>query len=58
MDTEEWVTVQTCGFENIRGNYIGGETITKIDMEIRMKRLKKLKAMSNEEVKGEMKKNG
>ena len=48
-----------CGFDGIqRGNYFGGETIGRAEVELRMGRLKNGKAAGKDEIIGEMIKGG
>ena len=51
IDTQEEVAVHMCGFDVIRrGNYFGGESIGKAEVEVRVIKLKNVKA----EITGEM----
>ena len=55
IDTQEDVTVHMCGFDGIRrGNYFGGESIGRTEVELRMGKLKNRKAAGKDDVTGEM----
>ena len=42
IDTQEQVAVHMCGFDGIRrGDYFGGEPIGRVEVEIRVCKLKK-----------------
>ena len=48
-----------CGFEGVRrGNYFGGEPIRRMEVEVRVGKLKNGKAAGEDEVTGEMIKGG
>ena len=48
-----------CGFDGVqRGNYFGGEAIRRMEVEVRVVKLKNGKAASKDEVTGEMIKGG
>ena len=41
MDTQEHVAVHMCGFDGVRrGNYFGGEPIRRMEVEVRVEKLK------------------
>ena len=55
IDTQEEVAVDMCGFDGIRrGNYIGGEPTGRVEVEMRVGRLKIGKAAGKDEITGEM----
>ena len=59
IDTQGEVAVHMCGFDgNRRGNYFGGESIGKAEVEVRMGKLKNGKAAGRDEITGEMIKGG
>ena len=54
-DTHEEVAVNMCSFDGVRkGNYLGGEPIRKMEVEVRMEKLKNGKAAGKDEVTGKM----
>ena len=55
IDTQEEVAVHMCGFDWIRRrNYLGGETIGRAEVEVRMGMLKNGKAAGKDEITEEM----
>ena len=60
IDTQEQVEYHLCGFDGIRGgNYFGGEEpIGRIEVEVRVGKLKDGKTARKDEINGEMKKGG
>ena len=48
-----------CGFDGIRrGNYFGGESVGRVEIEVRVGKLKNGKATGKDEITGEMVKGG
>ena len=59
IDTQEQVAVHICGFDRIRiGNYFEGEPTERVEVEVRVGKLKNGKAASKEEINGEKIKGG
>ena len=59
IDTQEQVAVNMCSFDGVqRGNYFGGEPITRTEEEVKVRKLKKEKGVGKDEVTGEMIKGG
>ena len=59
IDSQEQVAVQMCGFSGIwRGNYFGGESIGRTEVEVRVGKLKNGKAVGKDEITGEAIKGG
>ena len=55
IDTQKQVAVHVCGFDVIRrGNYFGGKTIERVEVEVRVGKLKNGKAACGDEITGEM----
>ena len=59
IDTQEQVAVPMCGFDGIRrGYYFGGEPIGRVEIEVRVGKLKNGKVAGKGEITGEMIKEG
>ena len=60
MDTQEQVAIPMCGFNGIQGgNYFGGGgPIRRVEVEVRVCKLKNGKATGKDEITGEMIKGG
>ena len=59
IDTQKEVAVHMCGFDVIqRGNYFGGEPIGRVEVEVRVGKLKKGKAAGKDEITEDMIKDG
>ena len=59
IDTQEHFAVLMCGFDGIRiSNCIGGETIGRAEVEMGVGKLKNGKAVSKDEITGEIIKGG
>ena len=55
VDTQEQVVVHMCSFGGIRrGKYFGGEPIGRVEVEVRVAKLKNGKAAGKDEITGEM----
>ena len=55
IDTQEQDAVHMCGFDGVwRGNYFRGEPILRIEVKIRVEKLKNGKAAGKDEVTGLM----
>ena len=53
MDTQEQVAVHRCCFDGIqRGNYFEGDLIGRVEVEVRVSKLKNGKATGKDEVTG------
>ena len=53
IDTLEQVAVHMCGFDGIRrGNYLGGEPIRRVEVEVRVAKLKNGKVAGKDEITG------
>ena len=54
-DIQEQVAVHMCGFDGVqRGKYFRGESIRRIEVEVRVGKLKNQKASGKDEITGEM----
>ena len=59
FNIQKQVAVHKCGYDDVqRANYVGGEPIKKNEVEVRVMKLKKGKAVSKDEVMREMIKGG
>ena len=59
IDIQEQVAVHMCCFDWVwRGKCFGGEPIGRVEVEVRVEKLKKGKAASKDEITGEMIKGG
>ena len=59
IDTQKQVAADTCGFDGIwRGNYFRVEPIGRVDVEVRVGKLKNRKGAGKDEITGEMIKGG
>ena len=58
-DTQEHVAVHMCGFDGVwRGNHFGGDPIVRTEVEVRVGKLRNVKAAGKDEVSGDMIKGG
>ena len=59
VDTQGQVAVYMCDFDGIqKDNYFGGEPIGRVEVEMRVGKLKNLKATGKDEITGELIKGG
>ena len=55
IDTKEKVTVHMCGFDGIRrNNYFGGEPIGRVEVKVRIGKLKNGMSAGGDEISGEI----
>ena len=55
IDNQEGVAVHMCGFDGVRiGNYFGGQSIRKTEVELRVGKVKNGKTAVKDEITGEM----